>query len=197
VGDNDGAFRQLEALLGTMRAVESGRAIKSVLKTMGPAAVSLAHDSFDLSRDPYGRPWPHLRFRQGKPLLDTGRLRASITQRPLTDGFEVWSNVAYARIHNEGGEVRQQSRLQVNAHGRDGGFISHSAARRRKAVHVSVSAIGPRIFGIPERRFIPRPDDLGPVWTAAFEDLCAEWLTLLSRRVVGYPGGTRSMTITL
>jgi phage gpG-like protein len=66
------------------------------------------------SRDPYGVPWRPLarstvaRRRKGssQPLLDTGRLRSSISYRLLgSTGVEVGTNVRYAAIHQFGGTI--------------------------------------------------------------------------------------------
>ncbi|VFS44631.1 Putative virion morphogenesis protein [Enterobacter cancerogenus] len=54
-----------------------------------------------------GRPaWKPLKYRDGKPLMNTGRLHGSIEPFADNDQAVVGTNVVYARIHQMGGETR-------------------------------------------------------------------------------------------
>ncbi len=54
-----------------------------------------------------GRPVPWKPVsREGKPLIDTGRLMNSIHWKPIPDGVAVGTNVAYASIHQFGGHTK-------------------------------------------------------------------------------------------
>ncbi len=54
-----------------------------------------------------GRPaWQPLKYRDGKPLMRTGRLHGSIEPFADNDQAVVGTNVVYARIHQMGGKTR-------------------------------------------------------------------------------------------
>lgn len=77
-------------------------------------------ENFDKSHSPDGTAWPPLAYQRprnkgaGKPLLDTGVLRASITTKGESghyeefgpDWFEIGTNLEYAELQNEGGVIR-------------------------------------------------------------------------------------------
>ena len=55
-------------------------------------------------------------YNTAKPLLDTGRLRNSITYRLLgASGVEVGSNVAYAALHQFGGQAGRGKKVTIPA----------------------------------------------------------------------------------
>lgn len=67
---------------------------------------------FEEGRAPGGSPWPaslRARLTGGRTLVDTARLRQSITSTTGPDWAEVGSNVRYAAIHQHGGEIRPRS----------------------------------------------------------------------------------------
>jgi phage gpG-like protein len=68
----------------------------------GAACLKELMDEFKQSRDPYGRPWKKLALRRGRPLLLTGRMRASASVRPRPAGFELVITAAYAATHQYG-----------------------------------------------------------------------------------------------
>ena len=57
-------------------------------------------------RDASGAKWPDLKYRNGKPLQDTGRLRNSITWELRPGGVRVGTNVIYAAVHNFGAVIK-------------------------------------------------------------------------------------------
>ena len=96
----------------------------NIAQLCGAAALKLVADEFNGSHDPYDTPWAELASRRGpslgrggrgrsrrrvqgprrraKPLLDTGRLRASFTVQPGDGFFRIGSSVGYARFHQFG-----------------------------------------------------------------------------------------------
>ena len=70
---------------------------------------------FQSSISPEGNPWAPLKFpriRGGdKPLLDTGRLRASFVGDVLPDGVKVSTNHPQAGILNDGGTIRAKKKF--------------------------------------------------------------------------------------
>ncbi|WP_274571560.1 phage virion morphogenesis protein [Neisseria leonii] len=61
-----------------------------------------------------GRPkWLGLKYRNGKPLIDTGRLRGSITQLSDNDTALVGTNMVYAAVHNFGGMAGRGKKVRI------------------------------------------------------------------------------------
>lgn len=104
---------------------------------IGATVADHARDRFERQQDPDGRPWkPHapatilrrlLRGggrrtgRTGRPgfnpqiLLDTGRLRDSITHRAARDSVTIGTNVVYAAIHQLGGQAGRGRKVTIPA----------------------------------------------------------------------------------
>jgi phage gpG-like protein len=91
----------------------SDQAVTDVVKAVAAEAQDLVAEGFRRSTAPGGVPWrPLARARKrnarrgdrGKPLLDTGRLRASVTTRPRIEGdsFSITANPVYAATHQYG-----------------------------------------------------------------------------------------------
>lgn len=107
-----GDFAGLAALQKQLAAVAAkGRRI--AVKAMASEATDLVADGFRSSTSPGGVAWrPLARARarnrrrgdRGKPLVDTGRLRASVTTRPQVseDGFVITADPIYAATHQYG-----------------------------------------------------------------------------------------------
>lgn len=61
-----------------------------------------------------GRPgWKALKYRSGSPLVDTGRLKNSITKQVASNVVIVGTNVVYAAIHNFGGKAGRNRKVTV------------------------------------------------------------------------------------
>lgn len=70
-------------------------------------------------------------------LIESHRLMNSITSKGYPDRAEVGTNVVYAAIHQFGGTIQRKAR--VLAFKNKGGFLSKSAASRRKtSVRIAV-----------------------------------------------------------
>jgi phage virion morphogenesis protein len=79
---------------------EAGRDMGDAWAEIGQLILTSVIRNFDAG----GRPqrWAPLKHRSGKPLIDTGRLRNSITARSDSDSAEVGTNVIYAATHQFG-----------------------------------------------------------------------------------------------
>lgn len=73
-----------------------------VLTNLAEEARRLIYLAFQQSRSPDGNAWARLKYREGMPLLDTGRLRNSILVRTTDGGIRVSTNVVYAATHQYG-----------------------------------------------------------------------------------------------
>lgn len=72
---------------------------------IGFLAERFVRQHFQQSRDPEGRPWAPLKYRRGRPLVDTGVLMNSIGHRAAGGRIEVFSRDRRAAIHNYGGRT--------------------------------------------------------------------------------------------
>lgn len=93
------ATADINALAAKLSQVQHRRPL--MLK-IGRALKTNTQQNFRASRAPDGTPWLPLKYRTGKPLLDTGRLRSSITFDATNDQVRIGTNVKYARAHNQG-----------------------------------------------------------------------------------------------
>lgn len=131
----------------------------------GAAALKLVADEFRRGVDPYGTPWePIVRHRRRggkKPLLDTGRLRASFAVQVVDGGFRMDATASYAPYHQYGARpARRRARFQpVDKRGR---FQSRARAGKKKRGSVDVRFLPAGMSGgIPARPMVPTPDQGG------------------------------------
>lgn len=133
--------------------------LRPALRSIGEIIINQTDDAFESGVSPAGEPWkPSGRVRKfgGQTLVNTARLRNSITKEVGSNDVQVGTSVVYAAIHQLGGDIRQQGRTQVNAHRADGRFLSRAAERRRKKpVVISTAVIGARTIHMPARPFLP------------------------------------------
>jgi phage virion morphogenesis protein len=121
-------------------------------ETIGRVLVNRIRFAFRNSTSPWGTPWAPLRYRKGKPLIDTGRLRRSIVYKATKNAVEIGTNVKYARVHQFGAKLK--SRDQVLAFGKGGKFQSRRASRKAfYVVNVAFARIGEGY--IPARPYMP------------------------------------------
>jgi phage gpG-like protein len=146
-----GDFAGLSALISAVGFAQAPAFRAQLAQGMGVAAMKQLADEFQQSRDPYGKPWAPLKLRRGKPLLATGRLRASAALLPRPGGFEIVMSAEYARTHQEG--------------------RSNIRPVRAKLLSWKVRGSGKRYFAksvtVPQRMMLPAANNLGPYWSAA------------------------------
>jgi phage virion morphogenesis protein len=85
----------------------AGRAAnpRGLYDNIGAALVRSTRNRFDTGRDPQGSPWPpsiRAIAEGGQTLVDSTRLRGSITHEASNSGVEVGTNVPYASTHQFG-----------------------------------------------------------------------------------------------
>jgi phage gpG-like protein len=104
-----------------VRGAARGELVPVIAKVVGVALSKLTTDGFRLSQDPYGKPWAgvernRVRDRKArarlaragraakadKPLIDTGRMRASVTHVTSGGDVRIIIPVQYASFHQEG-----------------------------------------------------------------------------------------------
>lgn len=128
-----GDFSKLARLQAKVKSLATDDVRVRFANVMGAEALTQVQLGFRESRDPFGTSWPALKRRIGKPLLDTGRLRASFSYRPGVRGFEIGTNVQYAKFHQYGAPKRRIPRRMMVPEGRLGPIWSkafHDTAKR-------------------------------------------------------------------
>lgn len=164
-------LRRALGLLGT------GAFKARVLPQLAEAAVTEVRNGFRRAVDPYGVPWLPLKWRRGRPLLDTGVLRNSFSGRVQGDGLAVASPVRYASFHQEG--ARLARRAGWMAHGSGGRFIARDAASRRRAGAVRVSWNRGGSGSIPARPMVPDARGLPDRWARTFEGIAKKTVSAI------------------
>lgn len=97
VGDDD-PLRRLIVRLGSVSA-----APQAARREMADEAMRRIRAGFEASSSPDGQTWAALKYRRGKPLLLTGRLRNSVrVQLAGMLGFAVSASAPYAAHHQYG-----------------------------------------------------------------------------------------------
>lgn len=121
------AFKDLQRQLD---AAARGRFLPELAKRIGVAFEKQVADQFRQSRDPYGKPWKPVERNRGrdrrarakraragkparadKPLIDTGRMRGSVTHRVSGTSVRILIPVEYASYHQDG--TRRIARRQM------------------------------------------------------------------------------------
>lgn len=91
----------------------------------------------------------------GKILQKTGRLAASIRAAITNDDATVGTNVRYARIHNEGGEIKHEARTtSLYFKQYKTGGVSRQFVKKRNSNFVQSATIGAHTVKMPARPFL-------------------------------------------
>lgn len=108
------ASAEVEAALATLYAAAGD--LRPALKNIGEAGVQSTKQRFIDEKDPQGKPWKDLNELYAKTKKGPGKLKGQtralsqiVYQLADDDGVEWGSNEIYARIHNEGGEIRPKN----------------------------------------------------------------------------------------
>ena len=146
-----GDMNGLRDLANKIRQLTSSGFKTEVSKALGATAWAQTLEGFRDSRDPYGQPWKPLKLRAGKPLIDTGQMRQSVSMEPTSNGFRLRIGVKHAKTHQYGAEITPKRARMLSW---------KTASKRYFAKRVRI----PRRQMFPERS----TGGLGPIWTAAF-----------------------------
>lgn len=85
---------------------------QQTVSRIGLRFVNRVQQGFRNSRDPYGNTWSPITHRTGQPLIDTSRLRSSITFDVQGNDLKIGTPVHYARYHQLGTQhIKQRAFL--------------------------------------------------------------------------------------
>jgi phage gpG-like protein len=155
--------RNLQALRDLQRKLDAAsraRLMPETVKRIAAAFDKQVKDEFRYSRDPYGRAWKPVRRnrlrdqrararrvkrglppRQDKPLIDSGRMRASIYSRAVGTEVRISIPVDYASFHQYG--TRVIARRQILPEKSTGGL----PPKWKLAAEKEVNAVLKKHFG--------------------------------------------------
>ncbi|EHU4456394.1 phage virion morphogenesis protein [Salmonella enterica] len=142
------------------------RSVKDRRDLMTALAGSML-DAVETNLEQQGRPkwmgWsPSYAKRRGpgQILQKSGRLAASIRSAVNNNEATVGTNVRYARIHNEGGEIRHQARTQ-NLYFKQykNGSVNTRFVKKRNSNFVQSATVGAYTVNMPARPFLQLVQD--------------------------------------
>lgn len=144
-------------------------------------SLKLSKDCFFQQKAPEGTPWPPRTKDYPHPMLrDTKKLFNGTRSRALKRSIKLYNNVAYARIHNQGGSIKHHARSELRYYSSKGNRISMKRAASQKKSHLTKTSIGEGMSVIPARPFIPHESELPKRWATEFNKIFADQV---SRRI--------------
>jgi phage gpG-like protein len=157
---------------GKRFAALKGPAFRTELaQRCGVAAMKKVGDCFERSQDPWGVSWAPLKRRKGKILVDSSRLRNSISSQPGEGTFRLVAPVEYAAVHQFGATIPPHSRTNhvVRLNPKTGRFVGKASKAKSTRVLKTKATWGNGIV-IPARPFFPTSErGLPPSWRATFD----------------------------
>ncbi len=145
---------------------QAPKALQIVNEQLAEEAIDLIREGFDKSTDPYGTAWAPLVLREGRPLEDTGGLKAAWFRQSITArGFVIANAKRYASYHQGGTGIygpRHQRIVPIKA----------KVLRLGKTGFVARS-----VKGSPIRRMVPEKGRLPEAWKKRFRETAQETLT--------------------
>jgi phage gpG-like protein len=149
-----GDFDKLTALVQRLQSL--GPAKAALLKQLAEEAHTQVSEGFAAGRAPDGSSWAPLQSRAGQPLLDTGRLRSSITYAIMESGFSLGTAVVYAPVHQFGATIRPKN----------GGLLRWQTGGRWSSA---------RQVTVPARPFFPE-GRVSQQWADDLRAVALEWM---------------------
>jgi phage gpG-like protein len=144
-----------------------------LIDTMGVEALKFVDDNFAMSgyQGATFTPWPKRRSNEKgamrKLLVQTGTLRRSIIKTDSTDHTTIHTDVVYAKIHNEGGEIRHPYRnVVLSFTGKPGSLKlgkTGTESQQRKITTLRRSSVYNHTTKMPQRQFMPITGTDAPV----------------------------------
>lgn len=156
----------------TDQIARAPKVLDTLNEQLAEETVELIREGFDSSTDPYGDKWEPLVLRSGRPLEDTGGLKASWHRRNVSrTGFTVGSSKQTARWHQRGTGVHGPRKRRIRP--RTASALSFSAGGQRYAFR--------SVRGSPKRMMVPTGGNLPARWRARYVRTAQDVLTELFR----------------
>jgi phage gpG-like protein len=141
----------------------------TVNEQLAEETVELVRQCFEESRDPYGNPWPAPVLREGRPLEDSGALKAAWHRRWAgRHGFAIGNAKAYAKHHQKGTGVFGPRHTRIRP-------------KKAKALRLPGPMFVASVKGAPARKMVP-DQGLPARWRDRYVETAQEVLTELFRR---------------
>lgn len=138
--------------------------LDDVTHQLAEETVSLIRETFDAGASPDGEKWERPKFRSGRPLQDTGGLKASWFVKSRGRGsFTVANAKEYASFLQEGTGLYGPRRQRIKPKTKRA-----LAWKSGGATHVYAS-----VAGIKPRRMLPTKG-LPPLWAARYREVATE-----------------------
>lgn len=109
-----------EVLARLERLKSKGGDVGSAVKAFGSTILNRIRLGFRLGRSPWGAPWKALKLREGQPLVNTGRLRSSITMQQTANGVTIGTNLRQARVQQFGATIKPKNVTMLRFPGPNG-----------------------------------------------------------------------------
>lgn len=146
------------------RLGQAPKAFESLNQNLAEESIELIREGFDDGTDPYGKAWPALVVRDGKPLQDSGGLKASFNYKLLPDGFRVGAGKDYAKHHQDGTGIYGRSRSRLRP-------------KTAKALRIPGLGFRASVKGTPQRMMVPDARGLPPTWSDRYVETAETVLT--------------------
>lgn len=168
------------------RLLTAGQNPREMLDAVGLLLKRTVMNQFETSTDPYGTPWKPLKSREGgKPLVDRGNLKDSITYQVDGNMVTVGTNHPFAQVHQYGativpkpGKFWQTQHTSVGKRGSKSYTVTQPA---KLAFMVNGHLVFANKVTIPARPMFPLAG-LPPDWSA---DIVAEVQSFLDGTITG------------
>ena len=164
-----GDFQELDRFAGKLAAAGAGGPLRTIGEQLAEEAISLIRDGFQQSADPYGKAWAPLVIRAGRPLQDSGGLKAS-WHRTEADagGFTVESGKQYAIYHQGGTGIYGPRKTRIKP-------------VKARALRIPGVGFFRSVAGTPKRLMVPEAGRLPPRWRKQFVETALEVLSEIFR----------------
>ena len=133
-----GDFAKLKLLQGGLARMASSATKKKLIRRLAAETLTLVREGFELERDPYGRKWRPLKYREGQTLRKTSRMANSLSVRHAGAGFTLNTAVTYAGYHQIGTRFIPRRPFFPDGRGLPRGWRKHIEA---EATEVLISGV--------------------------------------------------------
>lgn len=149
---------------------------KPIMDGIGNVLASKVRQGFRTSTDPWGKQWKPLKRRKGQPLVDTGRLRSSISYHAISGSVAVGTNVSYAPYHQFGFTINKEVRAgEVYFKRNRDGSVGNRFVRKSVSDFAQSVIFGAHTVTVPARPYLPitpqHTVDLPASWQADVADI--------------------------